>query len=312
MKKAIVLGATGGMGSALTLELAGRGISVTAFARNKEKLQKLFGNSKVIKIHEGDVFDKESLSEACAGHEVIFHAINIPYPEWAVNQPVLIENILHATKENGAKLAIVDNIYAYGMITDKKVAETDRKAPHTKKGKLRLKLEEQVKSSGVEYCIAHFPDFYGPHAGNSLLNYTLNYVVRNKRAGYMGDHSIEREFIYTPDGAKAMVNIASETSAYGQNWNVPGSRTIAGSEVIEIVRANTEYTKKVGTITKPMIRLLGWVNPMMREYVEMYYLNKTPVVLSGEKYKAHFGELPSTPYEQGIPATLDSLRSFNA
>jgi short-subunit dehydrogenase len=42
MKKAVVLGASGGMGYALVNELTERGIETVAFARTKEKLQKLY------------------------------------------------------------------------------------------------------------------------------------------------------------------------------------------------------------------------------------------------------------------------------
>ncbi|GAA3328078.1 hypothetical protein GCM10020331_070600 [Ectobacillus funiculus] len=44
-------------------------------------------------------------------------------------------NIVHAAKEQSAKLAIVDNIYAYGRSPDKKVDEAALKQPHTKKRK---------------------------------------------------------------------------------------------------------------------------------------------------------------------------------
>ena len=42
MKKALVLGASGGMGYSLVKELSSRGIKVVAFARTKEKLERLF------------------------------------------------------------------------------------------------------------------------------------------------------------------------------------------------------------------------------------------------------------------------------
>jgi short-subunit dehydrogenase len=46
MKKALVLGASGGMGYALVNELTERGIETVAFARTKEKLQKLYHGKK--------------------------------------------------------------------------------------------------------------------------------------------------------------------------------------------------------------------------------------------------------------------------
>ena len=47
MKTALVLGATGNMGSAIVNELVDRGVAVTAFARNVDKLENQFGTLPV-------------------------------------------------------------------------------------------------------------------------------------------------------------------------------------------------------------------------------------------------------------------------
>ena len=95
--------------------------------------------------------------------------------------PPLMANVVQVAKQQSAKLAIVDNIYAYGRSKGEKVKETFVKNPHTKKGKIRLQIETKIKDSGVPAMIAHFPDFYGPNAENTLLHYTLQNVVKDKK-----------------------------------------------------------------------------------------------------------------------------------
>jgi len=46
---------------------------------------------------------------------------------------------------------------------------------------------------------------------------------------------------------------------------------------------------------------------MLKEYAEMYYLNESPVILSGEKLKKELGDIRQTPYEIGILSTRDAL-----
>lgn len=309
MKKALVLGASGGMGNAIVKELSGRGIEVVAFARNKSKLDSLFGTDESIKVYPGDVLSKEDLTNAATDADIIFHAINVPYPEWSTKQPLLLRNILETAKQKEVKLALVDNIYAYGRSGGKKVTEDFPKNPHTKKGKIRLQLETMTKESGVQMFIAHFPDFYGPGTENSLLNFFFQAVIQNKRGMFVGNQKLAREYVYTPDGAKAMVELAMHEKAYGQNWNIPGSDVISGKEITQIVKEYAEYNKGVTTVSKNMVRLLGLFDRMMREYVEMYYLNEEPVVLSGEKYEREIGALPRTPYKEGIEQTLDYMKS---
>ncbi|MDQ0245575.1 nucleoside-diphosphate-sugar epimerase [Bacillus fengqiuensis] len=308
MKNALVLGASGGMGYSIVKELSGRGIAVTAFARTKAKLEKLFNEDPNVTIFTGDIFRIEDLQAAASGVDVIFQAANIPYAEWEEKLTVFMSNIINVSKHQGAKLAIVENIYAYGRSAGKKVSETTPKNPHTKKGNIRLQVEKMVKESGVPALIAHFPDFYGPNAENAILHYTLQGVVKNKKSSFVGDQGIAREFMFTPDGAKAIVNLALNENAYGQNWNIPGYGVVTGKEIVQMIRTIIDYDKRVSTVTKNMIRFLGLFNPNMSEVVEMFYLNEEPVVLSGEKYEKLMGPLPCTPYQEGLRQTIEYMK----
>ena len=308
MTKALVVGASGGMGYAIVNELAERGVAVTAFARTREKLEKLFQNRPHVTIETGDIFRMDDLLAAASGADVIFQAANLPYAEWADKLPALMANIVKTAEERGAKLAIVDNIYAYGRSAGEQVSETTPKNPHTRKGAVRLQVEKMVQTSRVPAVIAHFPDFYGPNAVNTLLHYTLEKMVQNKKSGFVGEQTIARQFIFTPDGAKALVNLAFAEQAYGQNWNIPGCGVITGRELVNTIRGITGCERPVATITKGMIRFLGLFNSTMREAVEMFYLNEQPVVLNGAKYEREIGPLPCTPYEEGLRQTIAYMR----
>ncbi|HHW39166.1 MAG TPA: SDR family NAD(P)-dependent oxidoreductase [Bacillales bacterium] len=311
MKKVLVLGASGGMGYSIVKELAQREIDVVAFARGKEKLNKLFQDEEKVTIKSGDVFDLESLKEAAVGVDTIFQAMNIPYSEWEKKLPVVMNNILETAKHANAKLVLVENIYAYGRNPGHLVSEDTPKKPHTKKGNIRLQLEQIVKQSSMPCLIAHFPDFYGPNATNTILNYTFEGVIKNKKALFVGDKKIAREYIFTPDGAKALVELALIDSAYGQNWNIPGSGVITGDEIVNILREHTSYSKKVGTVTKGMVKFLGLFDKNMREVVEMLYLTEDPVVLDGGKLEQLIKDIPRTPYQDGVKQTIDyMLRSL--
>ncbi len=307
MNKALVLGASGGMGYSIVQELVQRGMDVIAFARGKEKLAKLFANEEKVTIISGDAFNPDRLKEAAANVDVIFHAMNIPYSEWEKRLPLLMGNVLEAARGANAKLVLVENIYAYGRSPGALVTEQTPKRPHTKKGKIRLQLETMAKRSDLPVLIAHFPDFYGPNADNTLLNYTFESVIKNKKAMFVGDRKIPREYIFTPDGAKALVELALMDSAYGENWNIPGSGLITGEEIVAILRELLGYNKKVGTVTKGMIQFMGLFNPMMREVVEMMYLYEEPVVLDGRKLARAIGPIPKTPYKEGIKQTIEHI-----
>uniref|UniRef100_UPI0020C0C683 NAD-dependent epimerase/dehydratase family protein n=1 Tax=Bacillus paralicheniformis TaxID=1648923 RepID=UPI0020C0C683 len=92
-------------------------------------------------------------------------------------------------------------------------------------------IEEMEKKYNVRMFIARFPDFYGPNAESTLVHHTLKGILANKMSSFVGDKKIAREYIFTPDGAKAMVELALHDEAYGQNWNIPGYGVTTGEEM---------------------------------------------------------------------------------
>jgi len=51
---------------------------------------------------------------------------------------------------------------------------------------------------------------------------------------------------------------------------------------------------------KPMLRVMGLFNPMLRELVEMHYLLTEPVVLDDTALTTLIGPIRKTSYEAGI------------
>ncbi|MFE8701429.1 SDR family NAD(P)-dependent oxidoreductase [Cytobacillus sp. FJAT-54145] len=307
MKKALVLGASGGMGFALVEELVSRNIPTIAFARSQKKLEEFkYEWGPLAEIYAGDVMNSSHLKEAISKADYVFHSLNIPYEKWDPTLFTMLQNILNECQNQNKPFIYVDNIYAYGRQA-RKVTEEAEKNPHTKKGKFRLKLQKEIEQSGVPYIIAHFPDFYGPKAESTLLQYTFEQCLKKNSAGFVGYTTIQKEFIYTKDGAKALVELALRDYTYNQTWNIAGAGTITGEEVVKIASKHLNKDIKVIPIHKWMIRLLGIFNPSMKEVVEMMYLNEVPVILDSSKYEREVGPLPKTPYEIGIVENLHEL-----
>lgn len=307
MKKAAVLGATGGMGFSLVEELVSRNIETIAFARSKDKLEKYSKEwGPLATIFTGDVLNERQLRDAISEADYVFHAINIPYQNWNPTLTNILSLILKECSAQNKPFIYVDNIYAYGA-QHEKVHELTTKKPHTKKGKLRLKLQHQIEASGVPYIIAHFPDFYGPKAESTLLQYTFEQLLKKNKAGYIGDLDLQKEFIYIKDGAKALVELALREDTYCEEWNIPGVRTISGLEIVEIASEHLQKPIKFKPIHRWMINALGIFNPFMREFSEMMYLNETPVILDGSKYEKRIGTIQRTPYTIGISHNLDEI-----
>ncbi|ASK64484.1 epimerase [Virgibacillus phasianinus] len=312
MKIAIVLGATGGTGQVIVSELLERQIEVIAFGRSESKLKTLMEDhdfDQRLSYKLGDIFDYQTIVNAAKDVDVIFQCANVKYQEMEGKLHLLGESVMKAADILKKKIVIIDGIYVYGH----QVAKGDEnhpQQPHTKKGKLRVEFEKLIFSNKWENAkalIVRLPDYYGATSQNSYLQPTLEGMAAHKNSIFIGNMNTPREYVYLPDAAKMIVNIAEKDNAYGENWNIPGTRLISGKEIIQIARKVTGNRKMVIPLNKSAIRLIGLFDPFIREVVEIMYLTKEGFVLSGEKYEKRIGPVPATPFEKGLEETLRLL-----
>ncbi|SDX02521.1 Nucleoside-diphosphate-sugar epimerase [Marininema mesophilum] len=317
MEKVIVIGATGGTGSAITEELAKRGIRTVAFGRSLQKLKQLrarIGNLENITIATGDAFCPSDIVKAAEGADVLFHCANVPYHEMESKLIPLGESVMEAANQLGLKVVAVDGIYPYGRKQMDRVSEEHPKQPHTKKGKTRLAYEKMLfenRWNKAKVMIVRLPDYYGPTANEaSYLGSTIKAIAAGKMASFIGNMHVPREFIYLPDAAFMIAELAAKDEAYGEgeNWNIPGTGLISGREIVRIARRASGSSKPVIPLGRGGLSLLGLVVPVMKEIVEMLYLTEEPLVLSGDKYERMIGPVRATPFQEGIWNTIHTLK----
>ncbi|HEY4429968.1 MAG TPA: NAD-dependent epimerase/dehydratase family protein [Paenibacillus sp.] len=317
LTKALVLGATGGTGTVIIAELLKRGIETVAFGRSIPKLEKLatkLGNPAALKLMAGDVFNVQDILAAAQDVDVIFHSASVPYNEMSTRLLPMGEAVMEAANTLGIKVVAVDGIYPYGRRqNDKPIDEEYPKNPHTKKGKVKLEFERMFFSrrwSNTQGLIVRLPDYYGPTANEaSYLGSTLESIAAGKPAMFIGNMNVPREYVYLPDAAVMIVELACREEAYGQNWNIPGTGTISGRDIVKIAQVAQGSKKPVISVGRIGLSLLGTFVPVMKEIVEMLYLTQEPVILSGGKYERNVGPIPTTPFEQGITETVLALMS---
>ncbi|MBO0993785.1 SDR family oxidoreductase [Bacillus sp. SD088] len=312
MKTAIVLGATGGTGQVIVSELLKRQIEVIAFGRSESKLKTLMEDhnfDQLLSYKLGDIFDYQSIITAAKDADIIFQCANVKYQEMEGKLHILGESVMKAADTLKKKIVIIDGIYVYGH----QVAKGDEnhpQQPHTKKGKLRVEFEKLIFSNKWENAkalIVRLPDYYGATSQNSYLQPTLDGMAAHKVSIFIGNTNTPREYVYLPDAAKMIINIAENDDSYGENWNIPGAGLIAGKDIIQIARKVTGNQKRVIPLNKSAIRIIGLFDPFMREVVEIMYLTKEGFVLSGEKYEQRIGPIPATPFKKGLEETLRLL-----
>jgi nucleoside-diphosphate-sugar epimerase len=308
----LVIGSTGSVGSAVVDELTGRGQRVRALIRDPRKAKRVFKREENIELLQGSAEDIQLLNAAFDGVQRVFNCLNLPYPEWE-KLPAIHRKILDAARQASARMVFPGNVYIYGHAQAERVSEGHPRNPCSKKGMIRLKLEDMFMESSrkgdVPTVIVRFPDFYGPNSP-SIADGIFRAAIAGKTARWYGYLDAIHEFIFIKDAGKAMVTASERADAYGQDFNVPGPKPISAREWISMVFKQVGREPRMRGTSRLTMRFFGMFNKMAREFAEMQYLTEEPLILDGTKFTKFFGmQYPSTDYVEGIRQTLEWVKT---
>jgi len=313
LQKVAIFGAAGAIGHALAPELARRGIPFRAVGRRRQILEAAFGGVAGAEIVDADLADPAQAERAAQGVDTIVYAVGVPYTDFE-KHPVLMRVTLEAAARAGvARLLLVTGIYSYGVPRTSRVAETHPREPEAHKGKCRKQQEDLVteahQSGGLHTMVVRLPDFYGPHTGRSLAGQIFHSALDGKTANWVGPAGTPHEFIFVPDAGPVLAELAVRDDCYGEAWNLGGVEAIAGIDFMTRVYRAAGRDPDYRSVGRTMLKMAGAVNPLLKELVEMLYLQETPVILDDSKLAAKLGVLKKTSYDDGIRRTLEWMRA---
>lgn len=261
-----------------------------------------------------DLSDIKQTVEAVAGSSVVYLLAGLKYDHklWAEMWPRIMANSIEACKRAGAKLIFFDNVYMYGKVTGAMTEETPFH-PWSKKGEVRAKIAKSLidewKAGSLTAMIARAADFYGPGATYGIPNVMVfEPMSKGQKAMCLANDSLPHSYTYTPDAARGLVALAENESAWNQTWHVPTTANPpAGKEFIAMAAKEMGVAPKYRVLSRPMVKIFGWFNPVVGEVREMMYQNDSPYLFDSSKYARAFG-FAGTPYADGIRATAAAYR----
>jgi nucleoside-diphosphate-sugar epimerase len=301
----IVIG-TGPLGRAVIKELLVRGKRVRAVNRSGQA-----DLPAAVEVVAGDAGDPASMAEVCKGASVVYGCVGLPYTDWVVGFPPVMDGLIAGAASVGAKLVFGDNLYMYGEV-DGPIHENLPNRATTRKGGVRARIAEQLmqahQDGKVQAVIGRGSDFYGPGVLNSAVGErVMANALNGKAADFVGDPDQPHTYTYIEDFGKALVNLGESDAALGQIWHVPNAETVTSRAFIEQVYAAAGHAPKINALPNWLLSALALFSPIMRELKEMTYEFDAPFIVDDGKYRAAFGD-QATPLDEGIKKTLDWYR----
>jgi len=300
-----ILGAGGVIANEVVKFLSAQNQPFRLVARNPRPVP---GATEII---SADLSQQDQTIGAVKGSSIVYLLVGLKYDHklWAEVWPRIMANTIEACKRSGAKLIFFDNVYMYGRVSGTMTEETPFN-PCSRKGEVRAKIATSLinewKGGTITAMIARAPDFYGPETPNGLPNVLVfEPFAKNRKASLLANDSVPHSYAYTPDAARSVVMLAQNESAWNQTWHVattPNPPT--GKEFIYMAAKELGADPRYRVLSRPMVRLIGWFNPLVGEVYEMLYQNDSPYLFDSSKFERAFS-YSGTPYAEGIRATAE-------
>jgi len=206
IKKAVVVGGSGFIGSHVADQLTDTGYKVIIYDRTKS--QWLRPEQEMVM---GDVQDGDKLNQVIAGADVVYNFAALADLNQALEQPIKTININIL-----GNLNVMEACHAHGV---KRFIYASTVYVHSREGGFygcskrasEGYIEEYQRIYGLDYTILRYGSLYGPRADNTNGLYRIvESALQSGIVKYEGNIESMREYIHVDDAAKASIDVLSD------------------------------------------------------------------------------------------------------
>jgi len=239
IKKALVTGGAGFIGSHITDALVSNGCQVAVIDNlSTGKLSNLEHVKDKIKFYKGDILDQVILEKAVKNCDVIFHQAAIVSVPWSVENPVdsamvnemgTLSVLESARKNNVRRVVSASSSAVYG--DDPQLPKSENMALKPLSPYAVQKLTGEYYSGlyyklyGLETVCMRYFNVYGPRQDptspySGVISIFMSNAVSQKTPVIYGDGNQYRDFVFINDVVRANLLAASTDGARGEVFNV--------------------------------------------------------------------------------------------
>jgi UDP-glucose 4-epimerase len=256
MKKAVVVGGSGFIGSHVADCLTESGYQVTIY--DKTKSQWLLEEQEMV---IGKIEDAEKINQTITGAEVVYNFAALADLNQALKQPIETVSINILGNLNVMEACRTHKVKRFVYASTVYVHSREGGFYRCSKQASEAYIEEYQRVYGLNYTILRYGSLYGPRADNSNGLYR---IVKSALNGgvvkYAGDINSMREYIHVEDAAKASVDILTDEF---KNENI----VLTGQEPMRVLE-------------------------MLHMLAEILGLNKNSIEFVEDSYEGHYIRTP--------------------
>lgn len=300
--RALVIGATGGLGGAIAERLQADGWRIRALNRDPDHARALGPGLEWVR---GDAMIAADVARAAEGADIIVHGVNPPaYRNWTGLQMPMIRNTIAAAQASGARILFPGTVYNYGPDAFPRIAEDASQHPITRKGAIRAQMEAALAEAGVPVLLVRCGDYFGARPGNNWLSQGLTRPGRPLASVmYPGPPEIAHAWAFLPDVAEVFVRLLATDLGRFEAFHMQGQE-VTGHALVAAISAAAGRPVAIRRLPWLAVQAAAPFNETFREMLEMRYLWNHPVLLDNTRIVTRLGAEPRTPLVQALRAAL--------
>ncbi|WP_138004367.1 NAD-dependent epimerase/dehydratase family protein [Halalkalirubrum salinum] len=208
-----------------------------------------------VRVIQGDIRDQETVKQAVAGCDIVFHEAALVSVAESVANPCRSHeinatgslNVFEAAREHDTRVVVASSAAVYGEPDRVPIAETDPLEPTSPYGLDKLATDRYAKLYhdlyGLETVSLRYFNVYGPgqrggqYAG--VIRAFLSQARQDDPITIHGDGTQTRDFVHVDDIVRANI-AAATTDAVGGAYNVGTGNPITIRELAERIKSVTE------------------------------------------------------------------------
>lgn len=312
-KTALVLGAGGGIGGAITEALGNSGWKVVAMVRNPVSAGEQWKDRPHQPIWiEGDAMVSTDVIRAAKGVSVIVHAVNPPgYRNWGKLVLPMIDNTIAAARLTGARIVLPGTIYNFNPALNPLIGENTPQIPISTKGKIRVEMEKRLEAAApdVASLILRAGDFFGPDAGSSWFTQAMISPGKPVKRIINPGKGIAHSWAYLPDLADTFVRLLEKPEALRpfERVQFEGFWDADGTGIAETIRQVVGRNVTEWGFPWWLMHALAPFGGFPREVADIAAGWRHPMQLDNQRLSELLGEESRTPFSTAIRTTLSGM-----
>ncbi len=264
-------------------------------------------------------YDRKSgdMTAAAIGADVIVNGLNPPaYHDWENSIPAITAQVIAAAKASGATVILPGNVYNFGNQSGTFDETTPQRAT-TKKGKVRIAMEQSYRDSGVQTVVLRAGNFIDPAGNGDIMSMLVMRQISKGKLTAAAPADTMQAYAYVPDWARAAVMLAEKRGQLASFEDVPfAGHSFTLTALRDVLEQRTRRSFTISPFPWWMMTALSPFWELAREMREMRYLYALDHHIGGAKLARLLPDFAPTDLETvmlaGLPGDIHPDKAVGA